>query len=243
MMLTGQKRILIIGASSGIGKCCAEQLIRKGHIVAIAARRVRPLMEIRRLDSSRVFVRRIDVCNRQTAIKRINELIKAMGGCDIYLHSSGTGFINHSLRWQPEKETIDTNINGFTALIMHMYKYFVKQGHGQIAAITSVAGIRANRYAPVYSSSKAYQIALLAALRAKAWHDKCPITITDIRPGFVDTAMAGGNRLFWVATPQKAAKQIICAIEKRKTIIYITRRWILIGWLMRVLPERLMARL
>lgn len=54
---------------------------------------------------------------------------------------------------------------------------------------------------------------------------KLKIFVTDIRPGFVDTAMAKGNGLFWVAPVEKASKQICTAIQKKKKIVYITRRW------------------
>lgn len=66
--------------------------------------------------------------------------------------------------------------------------------------------------------------------------------VTDVQPGFVDTRMAAGNRL-WIASPQKAARQIVGAIRGRKQRVYITRRWRLIAWLLRVVPDALYSKL
>ena len=70
-----------------------------------------------------------------------------------------------------------------------------------------------------------------------------PIAVTDIQPGFVDTAMAKGEGLFWVASPQKAALQIYETIRKRKKHAYITRRWRLIGWALKIMPDFIYHRL
>lgn len=69
------------------------------------------------------------------------------------------------------------------------------------------------------------------------------IVVTEVQPGFVDTAMAKAERLFWVASPQKAARQIAAAIRGRKRHVYVTRRWRLIAWLMQVVPDAVYSRL
>ena len=73
------------------------------------------------------------------------------------------------------------------------------------------------------------------ALRGKAAKSGEKIAITDIRPGFVDTGMAKGDGKFWVAPLGKAARQIISAIQKRRKIAYITKRWRIIGFALRLL--------
>ena len=72
---------------------------------------------------------------------------------------------------------------------------------------------------------------------------KLPVVVTDVQPGFVDTPMAKGDRLFWVASPHKAATQITGAIRGRKQRVYVTKRWRLIAWLLHVLPDALYFRL
>jgi NAD(P)-dependent dehydrogenase (short-subunit alcohol dehydrogenase family) len=96
------------------------------------------------------------------------------------------------------------------------YNYFRTQGHGQLAAISSIAGLRGIRQAPAYNASKAYQIIYLEGLRQKTTHLKLPITITDVRPGFVDTPNAKGEGRFWQSSVAKASRQIASAILRRR---------------------------
>ena len=104
-------------------------------------------------------------------------------------------------------------------------------------AISSVGGLRGSRIAPSYNASKAFQINYLEGLRQKATKLKTDIFVTDIRPGFVDTAMAKGEGQFWVASVQKSTNQILDAINKKKKIVYITKRWKLIGIILKRLPR------
>ncbi len=89
--------------------------------------------------------------------------------------------------------------------------------------------------APAYNASKAYQINYLSGLRKKMKKLGLPIFITDIRPGFVDPDMAKGDGKFWVASVDKAASQIIIAIKARRKLVYITKRWRLIGFVFRLI--------
>jgi short-subunit dehydrogenase len=79
-------------------------------------------------------------------------------------------------------------------------------------------------------------------LRNKIARLGVPITITDIKPGFFDTAMAQGEGLFWVASPEPAAKQIYQSIRRRKKHAYIPKRWRLIAWLLRFTPDSIYRR-
>jgi len=69
------------------------------------------------------------------------------------------------------------------------------------------------------------------------------IHITDIRPGFVDTRMAKGEGLFWVASVEKAAKQIYTAIVKKKKIVYVTKRWGIIALVLKRIPNFIYDRM
>ena len=97
--------------------------------------------------------------------------------------------------------------------------------------------------APAYNASKAYQIHYLEGLRQKARRLKLPITITDIRPGFVDTDMAKGEGKFWVVPKEKAARQIYSHIKRKSDIAYISKRWRLIALLLKSLPHNIYRRL
>jgi short-subunit dehydrogenase len=83
----------------------------------------------------------------------------------------------------------------------------------------------------------------LQGLRQKFRKLKLPVVVTDVQPGFVDTAMAKGEGLFWMASPKKAAQQIFDAIRKRRKHVYVTRRWQVIAWVLRILPDWLCDKL
>jgi short-subunit dehydrogenase len=127
---------------------------------------------------------------------------------------------------------IKTNVEAFTALMCWGYNCFKSKGKGQIAAITSVAGLFGGCTA--YSASKAYQITYIDALRKQAKKECLNLTITEIRPGSVDTAMMKGEGHFWISQPKEAAKLACKAIFKKKKLQYVSSRWLIIGTLLRI---------
>ena len=238
----GAKKVIIVGASSGIGKELAKIFSRRGCVVGITARRGELLEEVARELPAKSFARCMDVANPEAAVGIFEELVKEMGGVNVVVISAGVGFINHELEWKKEKDTIDVNVAGFAAIAASAMKHFFKQGAGQLVGISSLAALRGGADGPAYGASKAFVSNYLEALRLKARGMKLPITVTDIRPGFVDTAMAQGEGLFWVASPEKAALQIFTAIEKKKKLAYVTRRWGFVAWLLKFAPDCLLAR-
>lgn len=231
------KKAVIIGASSGIGRELAKVLSRDGYEVGLAARRVNLLEELARELPTRGFVRRIDASDPERAMDELKGLIEEMNGVDLVVLSAGTGFINPELGWNEEKETIDLNVTGFAALANVAFRYFAARGHGHLVAISSIAALRGSADGPAYNASKAFVSNYVQGLRHKAAKLRLPITVTDIQPGLVDTAMAKGEGLFWVQPPEKAAEQIFSAVRARKRHAYVTRRWRLVAWLIKVLPD------
>jgi short-subunit dehydrogenase len=110
--------------------------------------------------------------------------------------------------------------------------------------ISSIAAIRGNRSAPDYFASKAYQKAYLESLYIKTKSIKSQqVFITDIRPGFIDTAMALGSVLFWMVPLEKATKQIYNAIKKKKRVAYISKRWQLIACVLKWIPAWVLRKI
>lgn len=156
--------------------------------------------------------------------------------------SAGVGTDTPMLDWDVERNTVDTNVIGFMALANAVFQKYMKQGHGHLVGISSIMCLRDCSSSPAYSASKAFVSNYMEGLRFRAYHGNKRIFVTDIRPGFVDTDMAQGEGLFWVASPAKAARQIFWAISRKKKTVYVTRRWGLIAMLMKFLPGFLMAR-
>lgn len=233
--IPGKKKIIIVGASSGIGRKMAELYALDGNLVGITGRRVELLEEIRRSFIGRIIYSSFDVTTGNN-IHHIEQLVKRLKGLDILVYSSGVGEASKELDWQVDKMTVDTNVNGFVEIANWSFNFFTNQGYGRMAVISSIAANRGNSWAPAYSASKAFQSNYFDALAIKAKRMKKDIGITCIEPGFVATKMAKGNKLFWVVPLEKATRQIIAAIEKKKRKVYVSKRWWLVAKLMRLLP-------
>ena len=237
------KKAIVIGASSGIGRELAKILSRNQYVVGVMARRVQLLDELRNEVEGTLFVQKIDVADVESAMETLAKFIKEMGGVDLIVISAGTGDINNSLSWHLENEAIKTNVSGFAALVNVAMHHFTEKGSGHLVGISSIAALRGGRESPAYNASKAFESNYLEGLRQKVRKSGLPITITDIKPGFVNTAMAKGDGIFWAAEPEKAAEQIYHVIKRRKSSAYITRRWVLVAWLIKLLPGFIYERL
>ena len=235
-------KAIIIGATSGIGKSLAELLLREGYEVGVTGRREELFQSIQPQKINRIVFKKMDVQDLSTVESIGNELVSQLGGLDLLIISAGIGEQNKNLNFDIENSVIKTNIQGFTCISDWAMRYFKNQGYGHLVNISSIAGIRGNGIAPSYNATKAYQINYLEGLRINVKNHGSSITITDVRPGFVDTAMAKGEGLFWVATVHKAAEQIFEAIKQKKKVVYITKRWRLIGLLLRIMPFSILKR-
>lgn len=230
-----QKKIVIIGATSGIGRSMAEIYIKKGHHVGISGRRLELLQEIKQQFPQQVEYECFDVTKSYNK-SHLEALVNKLGGLDILIISAGGGDVSKELNWQLDKLTIGTNVNGFAEIANWAFNYFLKQGHGQLATISSIAAVRDGSWAPAYNASKAFQSNYFEGLSIKAKRLKKNISVTCIEPGFVDTKMAKGDRKIWVMPVEKAVKRIIKAIEKKKRKSYLSTRWWVVAKLLKFLP-------
>ncbi|MBN1307434.1 MAG: SDR family NAD(P)-dependent oxidoreductase [Chitinispirillaceae bacterium] len=236
------KRILIIGASSGMGRELALLYARQGDIVGVTGRRIELLEQLRNAFPRNIYYSEHDIGGIRNG-EVFHDIVQRMGGLDVLIISAGVGFENNEFNWELEEQTIGVNVVGFGEMVNIGYRYFQQQRSGHIVGISSVAGIRGIDSCPAYSASKAFISNYLEAIRKKAKKEKCTIVVTDIIPGFVNTRMAKGNGLFWVASVEKAAYQIARAIEKKCTIAYITKRWRFVAYILKCLPRTIYDRI
>ena len=226
------KRAIVVGASSGIGMEVARLLLQQGWTVGVAARRVELLQTI-----GQVEVAQIDV-TAEDAAERLRSLITRLGGMDLFFYASGIGKQNRELKEDIELATMQTNGVGFTRMIGEAYRYFATQGEGHIAAITSIAGTKGLGPAPAYSATKAMQNVYLQALEQQAHARGLKIHFTDIRPGFVDTALLAGNFHYpMMLKPEKVAQEIVSAINSKQHICVVDWRYRLLTALWRRIPR------
>ena len=209
--------IIVIGATSGIGKALFEKYVKEENRLGIIGRRTQLLDELKHQYPSKTHTATADITKQDEVEQAISSLQKKLGSIDLAIVCSGIGDLNPSLDYNVERPTIDTNVIGWTFVVDMLYNLFEQQGHGHLVAITSAGGLRGEPMAPAYSATKAYQINYMEALRKKAYKAGGKITVTDVRPGLVDTAMAKGEGLFWVMPVEKVARQICKAIRLKKS--------------------------
>ena len=237
-------KAIIVGASSGIGLEVAKLLLADGWHIGIAARREEALLELKKTTPERVEVMAIDITHPDAG-ERLLTLVRQLGGMDLYFHSSGIGKQNRTLEPDIELQTMDTNAIGFTRMIGTAYRYFAEQGKGHIAAITSIAGTKGLGPAPAYSATKVLQATYLQALEQQArQRGLYDIHFTDIRPGFVDTALLSGSfRYPMMLRPESVARDIVSSIRKRRHVRVIDARYRVLTFFWRLVPNFIWRRL
>ncbi|MGQ0740668.1 MAG: SDR family NAD(P)-dependent oxidoreductase [Bacteroidota bacterium] len=236
------QKIIIVGATSGIGRRLAERYAEEGNRIGITGRRKELLEQIQQQYLQQTEHECFDITGTEN-VPRLEALVKKMGGLDTLIISAGTGESSKELNWAIDKTTVDTNVNGFIEIANWAFNYFMKQGYGRLAAISSVGANRGGLHAPAYNASKAFQSSYAYGLSLKAGRLNKNVSVTCIEPGFLATKMAKSNKLFWVVPVDKAARQIIRAIEKRKRKVYISRRWWLVAKALKWAPHWLYRRI
>ncbi len=236
-------KIVLIGATTGIGRSLAEFYASQGHEMVITGRRITLLEEVKTtFPNTKIYVLEMDVVKTDEARAKMNEAEKMLNGIDLVIINAGVGF--QKATYEQEMNTIDINARGFTALAQWSYKYFAQKGSGHLVGVSSLASQTGSAYSPEYHATKAFMANYMSGLRMRSAKYYPNVFVTDIRPGFVDTPMTKQNKgMFWVATPEKAAQQIAVAIAARKKVAYITKRYQIIAILLKILPEWLIAKL
>lgn len=238
------KKAIIVGATSGIGREVALLLARQGWQVGVAGRRKELLEELMHMGQGNIMAcRQIDV-TKDDATAQLQALINEMGGMTLYFHSSGIGWQNYQLDAEKELLAVRTNVEGFTRMVDAAFNYFAttpKGGH--IACISSIAGTKGLGAAPAYSATKRFQNHYMECLTQLARMRRLPITLTDIRPGFVATELISGKSYPLQLEAEEVAKQIVNALNREKSTVIIDWRYRLLVFFWRMIPRSLWVRL
>ena len=237
------KKAVVMGASSGIGMEVAKLLLADGWIIGVAARRTDLLEQLKDTAPERVVMETIDV-NADGAEDMLLSLIVTLGGMDLFFYAPGIGWQNHTLVPDKVNNSVTSTALGFTRMVGTAFRYMATHGGGHIAAVTSIAGTKGLGPAPAYSATKAFQNTYLQALEQQANARKLNIRFTDLRPGFVDTALLGdGNRYPMLLRKEDVAYEMVEAIRHHKHIWVIDWRWRILTALWRRIPRWVWRRL
>lgn len=235
-----KKKVIIIGASSGIGKSLAEKFAAEGAEVGISARRFHLLEDMNK--NGQFVIAQMDVSHPEETLATLHEMIRNMGGLDVLVINAG--ILNHEGTWQGDLKTATVNSNGFMVLAHEAYTFFSKQGHGQILALGSIAGLKGFAENPAYCASKAFLSTYLQGLAQKAKTQKLAIHVSTIIAGFVTSDMTAKRKIkFWTCSSERAAKLIYNGAKKRKRTIYVSRRWRIVAALLWLTPNFVFERI
>ncbi|MDE7142244.1 MAG: SDR family NAD(P)-dependent oxidoreductase, partial [Muribaculaceae bacterium] len=176
----------------------------------------------------------------------LEALAGRLGGMDAYFHIAGIGYDNAGYAPGPDLLTAATNVAGFTRMMDAAWVYFARTGRpGRIAAVTSVAGTRGIGTLASYSASKAYQQHYLQAMRQRARTSRLPLTVTDIRPGWVLTPLLPGSPGDYplAMTGERAGELVTRGFLSGRAVVTVDWRWRALCALWRLVPDFVWSRM
>lgn len=243
-------KAIVIGATSGIGRETAARLVEEGWMVGVTGRRVEALKSFKAEYGDDVHFMEMDV-TREDATVGLDELIGEMGAPDLLLYVSGVGYQNLELDMDKEIRTVKTNCEGLVRMVVHFINYvrnnqelYSADHEAHIAVVTSIAGTAGLGTAPSYSATKKMQQTYISALTQLVRMEGLPVRFTDIRPGFVATAILNPDKRYpMMMSLEKAADEVIKAIRRKKRIYTFDWKFRILVFFWRLVPRCLWERL
>jgi decaprenylphospho-beta-D-erythro-pentofuranosid-2-ulose 2-reductase len=241
--------VLILGATSSIARHTAAAFASRGYDLCLAAR---DQGEVQRVTSDLALRHRVNVqavhfdAANPASISKMMDVVmdEAFGDLSGVVLCFGTLGVQEEAQddAQVARDIIGVNFTAAVGLLTPLANHFEERGRGFIATISSVAGDRGRQSNYVYGSAKGGLSIFLQGLRQRL--AKSGVTVTTIKPGFVDTRMTFGlPGMFLVANPADVGEGIARAIEKGKSVAYIPWFWRWIMLIIKLIPERIFVKL
>jgi short-subunit dehydrogenase len=240
------RRVVITGASSGIGAALARRYAREGAVLGLIARRASALRELAGQLSVRCETYPLDVRDA-AALAAAGRDFAARHGCpDIVIANAGvsvgtlTDFAEDTRAFQ---DVIDTNVVGMVNTFQPFLASMREAGRGTLVGIASVAGYRGLPGEAAYSASKAAAISYLEALRVEL--AASGVKVITICPGYVATPMTEQNpySMPFLMSADDAAAKIASLVARGKRFAVIPWQMAIVARVLHVLPNWLYDRL
>ena len=238
------ERVIVVGASSGIGAAIAQQLAAEGARVAILGRRMAYLEKVAAANPTRIHPYIHDVTELDSVVPLFEHIIADLGGLDTVIYAAGImpPVTDEEFNFEKDRNMVMVNLLGAMAWLNPAAARFQAARSGTIIGISSIAGERGRRTKPGYCASKAAFTTFLEALRNRC--SRYGVNIVTIKPGLVDTAMISEtkNRL-WVISAEEAARQSLrLAYKNNGASGFVPGCWAMVALLMRCLPSWIFRR-
>lgn len=238
------RRTLILGANSAIAAEVAGLCAARGDRLFLVGRDPHKLQAlVASLGAAVVGHAAVDFTDFAAAELLVQRAIASLGGLDQALIAHG--LLGDQERSEHDvayaRQIVDANFTSAVALLLPLATYCERQGHGHLAAITSVAGDRGRPRNYTYGASKRALSCYLEGLRSRLYHRG--VRVHDIKLGPVPTPMSAGHpqNVLW-GEKRAVARGIVRAMEGRRLRVYLPRHWRLVMAIVRVLPEWLFQR-
>ncbi len=183
------KKVLLTGASGGIGQSIAELFSEAGAIVGLAARNEEKLKSLASSLKTKSYIFKVDLSNLETLETFVEEADKTMEGIDILICNAGItkDTLSMKMKTQDFKDVIDVNLTSTFILNRDMAKKMMRRRYGRIINMASIVGVLGNPGQANYCASKAGMIGMTKSIAQE--YASRGITINCIAPGFIKTPM------------------------------------------------------
>lgn len=239
-----RERVLIVGVTSAIARAVAAEYAQDGYDLVVAARDPEELDAVASDLALRYRVsvepRHFDALDFRTHAPLLAGL-EDLAGLVVAL-----GYMGDQEAAQADfrcaRPVLDTNYTACVSLLERTAACMEARGSGFICAMGSVAGDRGRQSNYLYGSAKAGLDAYLQGLRNRLF--KAGVSVTTIKPGFVDTRMTYGKPgVFLVAAPEAVGRSIHRAVGRGRSVVYVPWFWRPLMWLIRSIPEPVFKRM
>ena len=240
------QRVVITGASSGIGAALARHYAQSGAVLGLIARRSIELEKLAVQLAAPVRIYPVDVRHTSALQAAAADFIAHYGSPDIVIGNAGVSFGTLSESAEDIaafQDVIDINIMGLVKTFQPFIAGMRAAGRGTLVGIASLAGYRGLPGAGAYSASKAAAISYLESLRVEL--QASGIKVVTVCPGYIATPMTANNPypMPFLMSPDAAARKIAAIIEHGKTFAVIPWQMAALAPLLRMLPNWLYDRL
>jgi len=246
-----RKNIIITGASSGLGRGMAVEFAKKGHNLALCARRIDRLIELKQqlltINSDiQVTIKELDVNNHPQVFEVFKAFNSELGTVDRVIVNAGMGK-GASIgtgHFHANKKTAETNFVAALAQCEAAMEIFRAQNHGHLVTISSVMAVRGfRRAATVYAASKAALTSLTEGIRIDVMNK--PIKVTCLHPGFIRSEINENiEKVPFIVDTETGCRALVKSIEKEIASAYVPFwPWSLFHWAMRIAPQFLIRKL
>ncbi len=245
-MTSAAQKVVITGASSGIGRALAQEYARRGATLGLIARRTDVLTQLAASLPVRSYTYAADVTDARSLAAAATDFTSRVGRPDIVIANAGVSV--GTLTGHPEdnaafEEVIRVNLIGMMLTFQPFVEAMRLERKGILVGIASVAGFRGVPGSAAYSASKAAAISYLESLRVELRGSG--ISVVTICPGYIATAMTAKNpyRMPFLMDAAAAASKMADAIDARRRFYVLPWQMAVIGWALRRLPRPLYDRL